>query len=236
MMNWVPLGTPWAQTSRTAARRHTTPRSAHRPGEYRELGGVAADRRERGAANAPAQAEDQRRIEREVDRVAGERRAHRRPGVALAIARLAQRCEQEDQRRARRADHEVLGGELARARRCGQRDQERRDQVAGGRRGNAERDGQAERCAEQLGDAVLPAGADRLRHQGLGATQKANAEADQREADDAAQPDPRELVGAEMCDERGRGQGHHRERDHRDRDRPGQPEQLAAGSFDPGQW
>jgi hypothetical protein len=102
-------------------------------------------------------------------------------------------------------------------------------------RGRAEPERERERGREQLGDAIAAAGADRLRHQGLGPAQKADAEAHQREPDDAGEPDARELVGADMRDERGRGQRHHRERHHRHGDRPGEAEQLAAGALDPGQ-
>lgn len=95
---------------------HLREPAAHRPRERAELDGVAADHRDRRAGDAQAEADDQDRRERDVDGVAGERRAHRRAGVALAVAGLAERRVDEDQRRAERADREVLGGERAGAR------------------------------------------------------------------------------------------------------------------------
>jgi len=206
---------------------------AHRDREERELGEVAADRRDRSAANTPVETEDQRRVERDVDGVARERRAHRRLAIAFAVATLAERGVEEDGDRAERTDREVLRGERTRARRLGETREKRSGDLAGDERGNTEAECEQHGRPEQRWYAVRAVRPDRLGNERLGTTQEADAEADECEADHTGEPDAGKLVGPEMGDERGRGEGHRGKRDHRDRDGPREAEQRSARAFDP---
>jgi hypothetical protein len=107
--------------------------------------------------------------------------------------------------------------------------------VPGERREQTEADRDHDRRTEQLGDAFAAVRADGLRDERFRAAQKADAEADEREPDDAGEADTGKLVGTDLRDERGRRECHRRKRDHRDRDRPCQAQERAPGTIGPGQ-
>ena len=108
------------------------------------------------------------------------------------------------------------------------------DELTEDQRAKAKQEREPDRCTDEIGDAVVAVRAECLGDEGLRSPQEPDAEAHEREADDAGEANTRELRRADVRDEGGGGQGHRGERDHRDGDRPGETNELTARAIGPG--
>ncbi len=162
-------------------------------------------------------------------------RNHGRTGVAEAVARLAERDEDERDGCGQHPDTDVIARRGARHMGRGEPRHDRRRDLREADRDDAEDDGGNQPGTELRRDLRATTRAEGLGDQHLHTAQEPDGEAHEREGHDAADAHAGERSGAEPTDEEGVGQRHRAEGQEGDHDGPGEPHKLAGGLGLPGQ-